>query len=584
MYSKKISLSAAIMSIVLLTGTASFGQSLDEIRNNIRAKGQKWIADETSISILPDNEKKRRLGLIKHAPTGKEKVLAAQEEPQTGLPVFVDWTNYASEVRDQKSCGSCWAFAATAALESNILIRENRPFGLDNRAEQILVSCSGAGSCDGGYIGSASGYIQSTGLPPEGDFAYSATNNSCGNAEDGWQDRVAKIGSWSYVNTAPANLTAIKNALAAYGPLITTMDVYNDFFSYRGGIYEYSGGSYQGGHAILIVGYTDDSSRPDGGYFKVKNSWGTWWGSQGYFLIGYSQIGSPVYFGEWTIAYSTPILPPAPGAPTSLSASPVSGSQINLTWADNSSNETGFKVERCTGSGCSSFSHIATLGASVLSYNNTGLTGSTSYSYRVRSYNSGGDSGYSNTASATTQAAQPPAAPSALTATAASTSQINLHWTDNSNNETGFKIERCIGAGCSNFSQIATVAANATAYNSSGLAASTTYTYRIRAYLTGADSGYSNISSATTLCSCTISPTSRTFPAAGGSGSVTVTSPAGCAWTVSSNTSWIVNLSPSSGSGNGTVSYSVPKNTTRVRRTETINIGGKTHSVTQAKK
>ena len=76
----------------------------------------------------------------------------------------------------------------------------------------------------------------------------------------------------------------------------------------------------------------------------------------------------------------------------------------------------------------------------------------------------------------------PPSAPSDLTATAASSSQINLAWTDGSNNESGFKIERCTGAGCTNFAQVGTAAANATSYTDTGLAASTSYTYQVRAY------------------------------------------------------------------------------------------------------
>ena len=92
----------------------------------------------------------------------------------------------------------------------------------------------------------------------------------------------------------------------------------------------------------------------------------------------------------------------------------------------------GFKIERCTGAGCSDFAQIATVGANVTSYSNTGLTASTSYSYRVRAYNAAGDSGYSNTASAVTPAAPAlPAAPTNLAATAVSRSQINLTWTDN---------------------------------------------------------------------------------------------------------------------------------------------------------
>jgi hypothetical protein len=96
--------------------------------------------------------------------------------------------------------------------------------------------------------------------------------------------------------------------------------------------------------------------------------------------------------------------PPAPAAPSNLTATAVSSSQINLTWTDNSTNEDGFKIERCQGSSCTSFSQIATVGANVTSFQNTGLSASTTYRYRVRAYNAGGDSGFSDIASATTDA------------------------------------------------------------------------------------------------------------------------------------------------------------------------------------
>src|SRR5512132_2117733 len=134
-----------------------------------------------------------------------------------------------------------------------------------------------------------------------------------------------------------------------------------------------------------------------------------------------------------------------------------SSSAINLSWADQSNNETGFKIERALGGGA--FSQVATVGANVTIYADSGLTASTNYSYRVRASNTAGDSAYSNTASATTQAAATiPAAPSGLGATAASSSAINLTWVDQSTNESGFKIERAIGGGA--FSQVATVGAN----------------------------------------------------------------------------------------------------------------------------
>ena len=114
--------------------------------------------------------------------------------------------------------------------------------------------------------------------------------------------------------TTSPDVTTIKNAVYTYGPLVTTMNVYSDFFAYGSGVYHYVSGSYQGGHAILIVGYADDSSLPGGGYFTVKNSWGTGWGESGYFRIAYCELNSVVQFGHWTIAYGTsPPPPPATG-------------------------------------------------------------------------------------------------------------------------------------------------------------------------------------------------------------------------------------------------------------------------------
>jgi hypothetical protein len=103
----------------------------------------------------------------------------------------------------------------------------------------------------------------------------------------------------------------------------------------------------------------------------------------------------------------------------------------------------------------------------------------------------------------------PPAAPTGLTATAVSSSQIDLAWTDNSNNETGFEIERSVDG--TNFTPRATVGAHVTAFQDTGLFASTTYWYRLDATNGGGDSAYSNVASATTL------PFSATFVRANGS-------------------------------------------------------------------
>jgi murein tripeptide amidase MpaA len=188
-----------------------------------------------------------------------------------------------------------------------------------------------------------------------------------------------------------------------------------------------------------------------------------------------------------------------PAAPANLAVTAASSSQINLSWTDSDSAEQGFKIERCTGAECSDFAQIATVGANVASYANTGLSAATSYSYRVRAYNAAGDSDYSNTATVVTAAAPAiPNAPTNLIATVVSKSQINLTWTDNATNEEGFQIERCKGATCTNFTRIATVGADVTSYANTGLARRTTYRYRVRAYNTSGNSGYSDIVLATT--------------------------------------------------------------------------------------
>ncbi|MBI5383637.1 MAG: fibronectin type III domain-containing protein, partial [Verrucomicrobia bacterium] len=201
-----------------------------------------------------------------------------------------------------------------------------------------------------------------------------------------------------------------------------------------------------------------------------------------------------------TASATTAAIQTPPAAPSGLTASAASASQINLAWTDNANNETGFALERSTDN--ATFTQIATVGANVTSYANTGLSASTTYYYRVRASNAAGNSAYSATASATTAAIQTaPAAPSGLTATAASACQINLAWTDNANNETGFALERSTDN--ATFTQIATVGANVTSYANTGLSTSTTYYYRVRASNAAGNSAYSATASATTTGSTT---------------------------------------------------------------------------------
>src|SRR5438874_2480787 len=165
-------------------------------------------------------------------------------------------------------------------------------------------------------------------------------------------------------------------------------------------------------------------------------------------------------------------------------ATATSASQINLAWSASTDNVgvTGYRVERCQGAGCTTFTQVAT--PTGTSFNDTGLAAGTSYGYQVRATDAAGNlSAYSSVVSATTQTPDTtaPTAPTGLSATAASSAQINLAWTASTDNVgvTGYRVERCQGAGCTTFAQIA--APTTTSFNNTGLTAGTSYSYQVRA-------------------------------------------------------------------------------------------------------
>jgi len=195
---------------------------------------------------------------------------------------------------------------------------------------------------------------------------------------------------------------------------------------------------------------------------------------------------------------------PTPTAPANLTATATSSSQINLTWlaaTETSGTISSYLVERCQGASCTSFTQI---GSSVLTtFNDTGLTPSTNYSYRARATDTTSNLGpYSNTATASTSAPML-TAPTNLTATAASSSQINLSWTaatEAGGTISSYLVERCQGAGCLSFAQVGT--STTTSLSDTGLTASTNYSYRVRATDATNNLGpYSNTASATTVAS-----------------------------------------------------------------------------------
>ncbi|MEM0466181.1 MAG: C1 family peptidase [Candidatus Thermoplasmatota archaeon] len=198
-----------------------------------------------------------------------------------------DWT---TGVHNQGNCGSCYAFGSLAAFESVINMKKKNPNYDIDLSEQFMVSCgtewmSGIEGCDGAYATPTYNFLKTYGAIPESCFPYTSGSGSvpsCSQKCSNWQDLVIKIDSWY---TIAADQTSIKNALIQYGPLSAGMAVYSDFYDYDGGVYEHPGSDPDPiNHMVCIVGYNDAQ-----GCWIVKNSWGSWWGENGWFRIKYGE-------------------------------------------------------------------------------------------------------------------------------------------------------------------------------------------------------------------------------------------------------------------------------------------------------
>ncbi len=442
---------------------------ISRIQTGIQTSGAGWIAETNPVSALPNDRRKIRLGaLIPSDVTARDKKTYALRE---NLPASFDWRNnngnFVTPVKDQGDCGSCWSFSTTAVLESQVLKTLNQ--SNSDLSEQIALSCSGAGDCNGGYIDDASNFLKNTGISAESCYPYTEANGNCNNACANWRNSAYRIDSW---NEVYPTVSDIKNAIYTTGPVVTAFYVYTDFYYYTSGVYSYTWGSYQGGHAVVIVGWDDSKS-----CFIVKNSWGTGWGESGYFRIAYSQVTGKSRFGFWTIAYSK--------NPCSYTVLPVSNSVSS----------------------------------------------------------------------------------SAVSGSISVTSPYGCNWTAVSSNTDWLTISSGIsgnGNGTVNYS----VAANTGRDSRTGTMAIAGQTF--------------TVTQAGVSCASSIKPTIESFIVSGGNGTVIITAPNVCSWTATSNDTWIIISSGSTGTGNGTVTYSVSANPNLTSRTGTLTIAGQTFTVSQA--
>ena len=202
--------------------------------------------------------------------------------PTASTPAAINWegADCIHEIRNQGSCGSCWAFA-TASVASDKCCLENKDFGW--LSPQELMSCDKANSgCNGGLAATAFQYVNKNGLVPEACYPYAAVDKACPTAcKDGssWADaHVCKCKAVVDCGTLPLMKECFKN-----GPIAARMKVYRDFINYKSGVYCWDGKSaFAGGHAVRCLGY-NDSPKP---HLRCTNSWGLTWGDNGLFNIG----------------------------------------------------------------------------------------------------------------------------------------------------------------------------------------------------------------------------------------------------------------------------------------------------------
>ncbi|GMI59682.1 hypothetical protein ScalyP_jg11878 [Parmales sp. scaly parma] len=234
--------------------------------------------------------------------TSKEGLVGASEFPHElrkdvgDLPAEWDWRNKGvmSPVKNQGHCGSCWAFATTATVESHVAIETGLLFEL---SEQQLVSCApnedhcgGLGGCMGSipelaydYLIGAGGYAEEWSYPYisyQGD-----TNGTCAEAPE------LKAGIGGYVKLPENDAASVMSALVNVGPLAINVDA-STWHNYEGGVFE--GCSFDEDmdldHVVVLVGYgTDDKL---GNYWTVRNSWSPTWGEEGYIRLRRDPVDS----------------------------------------------------------------------------------------------------------------------------------------------------------------------------------------------------------------------------------------------------------------------------------------------------
>ncbi|UCD17387.1 MAG: C1 family peptidase [Candidatus Zixiibacteriota bacterium] len=283
-------------------------EEFQEIQNKIEREGLNWIARKNPIVEQMTPEERQRLNGIRF-PSNWREIWEShlrddfQAKSATELPAAFNWedSGMITSVKNQGGCGSCWDFCATAAFEAIYKIQRHKDLDI---SEQHVLSCVSPGDgCNGGWMDDAYSYYKYVGGIDEQCMPYQASDDiPCANAQD--CDILATIRDWQAI---PNSRLSIKTAVMT-APVAVAFTAYNDLYWYGGGCYYHSG--YDDvNHGVLIVGW-DDTMCDGQGAWRVKNSWGYWWGDNGYFWIQYDcchfGVGAALLEIDTTLNFLTP--------------------------------------------------------------------------------------------------------------------------------------------------------------------------------------------------------------------------------------------------------------------------------------
>lgn len=250
---------------------------MEMLKADVRAGGYTFVVDynpamqytiEQLCNFKPDLAPPETLD---HDPLGL--ISKKPLPPPSDTYYMADYTS----VKNQGSCGSCWAFS-TAGMFESVLLKQGISTDL---SEQWLVSCNDDGwGCNGGWF--ANSYYLNPGAVLEKCFRYKALDLPC-------KDDCPYV----YVANSSKSISgvdSIKNAIKTYGGVSCAVTVTYYFQAYSGGVFNYDSNSTVN-HAVVLVGWDDELG--SGGAWRMKNSWGTGWGEGGLMWIEYgcSNIG-----------------------------------------------------------------------------------------------------------------------------------------------------------------------------------------------------------------------------------------------------------------------------------------------------